>query len=209
MVSLVSGAALAGGGNSDKAHLCQKGGYLTLSGTGGPFATEEACVSYAADGGVLNLPVGIVLPEPWGPQLAGLNAALEATGYSALIWTTDSSDAEMAAVEALIGEGIKVLVFAPWDSAAAARVADEARAHGVKVIAYDRLILDTASVDYYVTFASMAVGAAQAQYLITRAGTTKGNSLYLYAGNPQTATPSCSSRAPGRSSSPGSPTARS
>ena len=33
------------------------------------------------------------------------------------------------------------------------------------------------------TFDSLAVGAAQAQYLIEKAGATKGNNLYLYAGS--------------------------
>jgi putative multiple sugar transport system substrate-binding protein len=187
LVVSLAPTALAGGGNSDKAHLCQKGGYLTLSGTGGPFATQAACVSYAAKGGVLNLPVGFVLPSEYagesGPRLAGLNDALEAAGYSAQIRITDSSAAELPVVDALISEGIKVLVYMPWDSAAAAGVADAAREAGVKVIAYDRLILDTESVDYQVTFDCLAVGAAQAQYLIDTAGATRGNSLYLYAGN--------------------------
>jgi len=60
---------------------------------------------------------------------------------------------------------------------------EAARAAGVKVIAYDRLIRDTAAVDFYATFDGMAIGAAQAQYLIDRAGATTGNNLYLYAGD--------------------------
>jgi putative multiple sugar transport system substrate-binding protein len=43
------------------------------------------------------------------------------------------------------------------------------------------LILGTDAVDYYVTFDSNAVGAAQAQYLVDKAEGT-GNPLYLYAG---------------------------
>ncbi len=49
------------------------------------------------------------------------------------------------------------------------------------MISYDRLVLNTDAVDYYVTFDSNAVGAAQAQYLIDHA-TGTGNPLYLYAG---------------------------
>lgn len=187
VATLASSAAQAGGGNSDKAHLCQKDGYLALSGTGGPFTSVDACVSYAANGGMLNLPVGIVLASPYtSPRhvhLAGLEDALEAAGYSAQFRTSYDVNSERAEVEALIGQGIKVLVLTTWDSTAAAAVAEEARAAGVKVIAYDRLILNTAAVDYYVTFDGKAVGAAQAQYLIDQAGATKGNNLYLYAGN--------------------------
>ena len=84
-------------------------------------------------------------------------------------------------VEALITKGIKVLIICPHDGAAAAASAEAARAAGVKVISYDRLIPDTAAVDYYVTFDSISVGAAQAQYLVDKA-TGTGNPLYLYAG---------------------------
>src|SRR4029453_17945969 len=59
---------------------------------------------------------------------------------------------------------------------------DEAHKAGIKVISYDRLIRDTDAVDYYVTFDSIAVGAQQAQYLVDKAGSTKGNPLYIYAG---------------------------
>ena len=87
-------------------------------------------------------------------------------------------------MRALIGRGIKVLILTAQDSAAAAAAVDEAGAAGVSVIANDRMILDTVAVDYAVTFDNLAIGAAQAQYLIDRAGATRGNNLYLYAGNP-------------------------
>jgi hypothetical protein len=48
--------------------------------------------------------------------------------------------------EALIAEGIKVLIICPQDGAAAAAAADAANKAGVKVISYDRLIRGTASV---------------------------------------------------------------
>jgi ABC-type sugar transport system ATPase subunit len=67
----------------------------------------------------------------------------------------------------------------PFKAAAAA--VEAAKAAGVKVISYDRLITDTTAVDYFVTFDSSAVGAQQAQHLVDRA-TGKGNPLYLYAG---------------------------
>ena len=67
----------------------------------------------------------------------------------------------------------------PFKAAAAA--VEAAKAAGVKVISYDRLITNTKAVDYYVTFDSIAVGAQQAQYLVDHA-TGKGNPLYLYAG---------------------------
>jgi ABC-type sugar transport system ATPase subunit len=67
----------------------------------------------------------------------------------------------------------------PFKAAAAA--VEAAKAAGVKVISYDRLITNTRAVDYFVTFDSKAVGALQAQYLVDHAK-GKGNPLYIYAG---------------------------
>lgn len=67
----------------------------------------------------------------------------------------------------------------PFKAAAAA--VEAAKAAGVKVISYDRLITNTTALDYYVTFDSLAVGALQAEYLVEHAQ-GKGNPLFLYAG---------------------------
>src|SRR5207245_190796 len=53
-----SGVALAAGGNSVAAHLCQHGGYLVLQdGNGQPFSSQTQCVSYGAQGGTVYQPV--------------------------------------------------------------------------------------------------------------------------------------------------------
>jgi putative multiple sugar transport system substrate-binding protein len=132
------------------------------------------------------LDVGIVLPtkdEPrWIQDETRFNDALETAGYSAeILFSQGSSAREKENVEALITKGAKILIICPHDATAAAAAADEARDAGIKVISYDRLIRETEAVDYYVTFDSIAVGAAQAQYLVDKASGT-GNPLYLYAG---------------------------
>jgi putative multiple sugar transport system substrate-binding protein len=129
-------------------------------------------------------PIGIVFPSSWVPgEQTRFQDALKATPYGGRILVSSDVTTELAAVRALIRQGIKVLILTAQDSAAAAAAVDEARAAGVKVIADDRLILGTASVDYLVTFDNLAVGAAMGQYLVERAGATKGNNLYLYGGN--------------------------
>src|SRR5262245_17127617 len=53
-LTLGATTANAGGGNSANAKLCHKGGWQNLfTATGGSFAGEQACVSYAAQGGTL------------------------------------------------------------------------------------------------------------------------------------------------------------
>jgi putative multiple sugar transport system substrate-binding protein len=125
--------------------------------------------------------VGVVLPTKDEPRWLQDQAVFQAAGYSPLFSQTDSAK-EKANVEALISQGIKVLIICPQDATAAAAAAKEAHDAGIKVISYDRLIRDTDAVDYYVSFDSMAVGAAWSQFLIDKAGATKGNNLYLYAG---------------------------
>lgn len=113
---------------------------------------------------------------------ARFREALTAAGYDVeILFSQGDSAKEKANVEALITKGVKVIIITPQDGTAAAAAAEAARAAGVKVISYDRLIRDTDAVDYYVTFDSVAVGAAQAQYLVDKAEGT-GNPLYLYAG---------------------------
>jgi putative multiple sugar transport system substrate-binding protein len=130
--------------------------------------------------------VGIVLPtkdEPrWVQDETRFKDALKDTKYSVeVLFSQGSSAKEKENVEALMAKGIKILIICPQDAAAAAAAVDEAKAEGITVISYDRLITDTKSIDYYVTFDSISVGKAQGQYLIDKAK-GKGNPLYLYAG---------------------------
>ena len=132
------------------------------------------------------LSVGIVLPtkdEPrWVQDETRFREALEKAGYKVeILFSQGSSAKEKENVEALITKGVKVIILTPQDGAAAAASADAARAAGVKIVSYDRLITNSSAVDYYVTFDSIAVGAAQAQYLVDNTS-GKGHPLYLYAG---------------------------
>ena len=145
-----------------------------------------ACGTPAADSGDGKLAVGIVLPtkdEPrWVQDEARFQEALTAAGYDVeILFSQGDSAKEKTNVESLIAKGVKVIILTPQDGAAAGAAAEAARAAGVKVISYDRLIRDTDAVDFYVTFDSISVGAAQAQYLVDNASGS-GNPLYLYAG---------------------------
>ncbi len=161
-----------------KAALIDSGYYAAADFTG----LDEA----AAPAETAKLAVGIVLPtkdEPrWIQDETRFKDALSAAGYDVeILFSQGDSAKEKANVEALLTKGIQVLIICPQDGNAAAAAVEEARKAGVKVISYDRLITNTDAVDYYVTFDSIAVGAAQAQYLVDRA-TGTAQPLYLYAG---------------------------
>jgi putative multiple sugar transport system substrate-binding protein len=149
-------------------------------------APQETTAPTTQPPAAAKLSVGVVLPtkdEPrWIQDETRFNDAFTAAGYDVqILFSQGDSAKEKANVEALISAGVKVIVICPQDATAAAAAADEAHAAGIKVISYDRLIRDTASVDYYVTFDSIQVGKLQGQYLVDHA-TGTGNPLYLYAG---------------------------
>lgn len=144
----------------------------------------SGCTS--SSGGSSKVSVGIVLPtkdEPrWVQDEARFKAALADSEYTTeILFSQGSSAKEKENVETLISKGIQVLIIAPHDGAAAGSAVEAAKEEGITVISYDRLITDTDAVDYYVTFDSIAVGAAQGQFLIDNAKGT-GIPLYLYAG---------------------------
>jgi D-xylose transport system substrate-binding protein len=87
-----------------------------------------------------------------------------------IIYSNANQDAttQLSQAEAALANGAKVLVLDPVDSAAAAAIADKATAQGVPVIAYDRLILNSSGVSYYISFDNVKVGQLQAQSLVNR-----------------------------------------
>jgi D-xylose transport system substrate-binding protein len=90
-----------------------------------------------------------------------------------IIYSNANQDAtaQLSQAEAALTNGAQVLVLDPVDSAAAAGIADKAKAQGVPVIAYDRLILNSAAVDYYISFDNTKVGQLQAQSLVDQLNT--------------------------------------
>jgi D-xylose transport system substrate-binding protein len=79
-----------------------------------------------------------------------------------------NANTQLSQAEAALTNGAQVLVLDPVDSAAAAVVADKAKAQGVPVIAYDRLILNSSGVNYYISFDNTEVGKLQATSLVDK-----------------------------------------
>ena len=135
------------------------------------------------------LDIGIVLPtkdeDRWLADEATFKELIEEKGYKAEIMYSQADPAiEKSNVEALIEKGVKVLLICPFDGAAAASTVEMAKAEGVQVISYDRLIMGTDAVDYYVAFESAKIGEAMGQYLVDQAAAYGGSglNLYLYSG---------------------------
>jgi D-xylose transport system substrate-binding protein len=137
--------------------------------------------------------IAILLPETKtaryeSQDLPDFKAKLTALGYdvSNLIYSNANQDAnaQKTQAEAALTNGAKVLVLDPVDSAAAGAIADEAKAKGVPVIAYDRLITGTDSVSYYLSFDNQQVGKLQGQSLLTALNGKTNPTVVMINGSP-------------------------
>jgi D-xylose transport system substrate-binding protein len=137
--------------------------------------------------------IAILLPETKtaryeSQDLPLFKAKLQALGYDLnnLIYSNANQDAatQQQQAEAAITNGAKVLVLDPVDSAAAAAIADAAKAQNIPVISYDRLITGTANINYYISFDNAQVGKLQAQALMTALNGKSNPTIVMINGSP-------------------------
>lgn len=76
-----------------------------------------------------------------------------------------NADLQQTQAQADLTKGDCILVIAPSDSIKSAAIVTAAKAKGVPVIAYDRLIYSN-DLNYYVSFDGVAVGQLQGQYIV-------------------------------------------
>ncbi|QQG52177.1 MAG: substrate-binding domain-containing protein [Candidatus Falkowbacteria bacterium] len=74
-------------------------------------------------------------------------------------------DKQISQIEGLVKQGVDVIVVIPSDSQKIAPAVEAAKAAGVKIIAYDRLIKDS-NLDLYISFDNVKVGQMEAQNIL-------------------------------------------
>ncbi|AOX15994.1 D-xylose ABC transporter substrate-binding protein [Kozakia baliensis] len=115
--------------------------------------------------------------ERWSHDRDYFIAAAKALGATVNVQSADASESRQnAQIENLISRGMDVIVIVPYNGNALSNAINEAKQAGIKVISYDRLILN-ADVDAYVSFDNIRVGEMQAQGVVDAAPT--GNYLLL------------------------------
>jgi D-xylose transport system substrate-binding protein len=84
-----------------------------------------------------------------------------------LIYSNANQDAsqQQSQMDAALTDGADVVVLDPVDSASAASMVTKAKQQNVPVVSYDRLILNSADVDAYVSFDNVRVGTLQGDAL--------------------------------------------
>ena len=156
--------------------------------TDAPAATEAAPAAGIEEGAV----VGVSLPwlgtQNWKEAEEMFKTELEAAGFKPLIQAADNKvPQQQQQIESMIQNGAKVIVVGPIDGTQLGAVLEEAKAAGIYVIGYDRLLENTTGVDGVVQFGSVKTGELQAQALLDGLKEMKGEGPYnieLFGGGP-------------------------
>ena len=138
--------------------------------------------------------VGILMPtvtsQRWVVDGLAMVRAMDKLGYRPdLKYANDDVATQIAQTEEMLkASDMKVLVIGAIDGSKLAPVLKKAADRQIKVIAYDRLIRDSGSVDYYATFDNFKVGVQQAESLVAglkeRFPDVKPWNVELFGGSP-------------------------
>ncbi|WLA80091.1 multiple monosaccharide ABC transporter substrate-binding protein [Bradyrhizobium elkanii] len=136
--------------------------------------------------------IGIAMPTKssarWIDDGNNMVKVLKERGYGTdLQYAEDDIPNQLSQVENMVTKGAKVLVIAAIDGTTLSDVLKQAKAQGITVIAYDRLIRGTPNVDYYATFDNFQVGVLQAQSIENALGLKDGKgpfNIELFGGSP-------------------------
>jgi putative multiple sugar transport system substrate-binding protein len=144
--------AAAGGGETTAAETSADGGETTAADAGG------------------KKKIGVSMPtqslERWNRDGSYLKEKFEEKGYEVKLTFSDNKiDQQVKDLEGLISDNVSLLVIAAIDGESLTQVLTDAKAANIPVISYDRLIMNTDAVSYYVSFDNYTVGKLQGQFV--------------------------------------------
>ena len=118
-----------------------------------------------------SITVGISMPtkdlQRWNQDGDYLKKELEAYGYEVdLEYAANDVATQLSQVENMIDSGCDLLIIAAIEGSSLGEALDMAEQMNIPVIAYDRLLMENDTVDYYVTFDNYMVGTIQGQYIV-------------------------------------------
>ena len=122
-----------------------------------------------------------VKEERWQRDQTAFDEYCKKVGVECVITVADNKAEKQANdVDNLLTQGVDVLVIAPHDATQAASMVDKAKAKGVPVISYDRLI-NSDKIDAYISHQVPVIGQKIAEYALQKV--PKGNYVMVYGGS--------------------------
>jgi len=114
--------------------------------------------------------VGVSMPtkdlQRWNQDGDYMKQELEAAGYEVdLQYAANDVGTQLSQIENMINSGCDVLVIAAIEGSSLGEALDLAESKNIPVIAYDRLLMESDTVDYYATFDNYMVGTIQGEYV--------------------------------------------
>ncbi|WP_397386636.1 D-xylose ABC transporter substrate-binding protein [Paenibacillus roseipurpureus] len=126
---------------------------------------------------VVGLSIDTLLEERWQKDRDLFKAAVEKLGASIEVQAANGDDAkQLSQAENLISQGVDVLVVVPHNAEVASAIVQKAHQSGIKVISYDRLIVNS-DVDLYISFDNEKAGELQAKAIVSKV--PKGNYVLI------------------------------
>jgi D-xylose transport system substrate-binding protein len=126
---------------------------------------------------VVGLSIDTLLEERWQKDRDLFKAAVEKLGAQIEVQAANGDDAlQLSQAENLISRGVDVLVVVPHNAEVSAAIVAKAHKSGIKVISYDRLIVNS-DVDLYISFDNEKAGELQAKAIVAKA--PKGNYVLI------------------------------
>ena len=128
---------------------------------------EEKMTEHIAD---TDKTIGIAMPaqelERWNKDGEYLKNRFETVGYSVeLVYSNNDADQQKEDVQALIDKDVDLLLIAAVKGNTLVEPLEQAKEKDIPVVAYDRLIMDTDALTYYISFDNYAVGKLQGEYV--------------------------------------------
>lgn len=139
--------------------------------------------------------IGVALPqktsENWVLAEKLFNDGLSSAGFKPDVQFANGGVSEQQnQISAMITKGAKVIIVGAIDGAQLGTQLKQAKDSGATIIAYDRLLLNTENVDYYVAYDNFKVGVLQGEALLEGMQAKKATGPYnieLFAGSPDDA----------------------
>jgi putative multiple sugar transport system substrate-binding protein len=139
--------------------------------------------------------IGVALPqktsENWVLAEKLFNEGLSDAGFKADVQFANGGVSEQQnQISAMVTKGAKVIIVGAIDGSQLGTQLKQAKDSGATIIAYDRLLLNTENVDYYVAYDNFKVGELQGQALLEGLKAKKPAGPYnieLFAGSPDDA----------------------
>ena len=124
--------------------------------------------------------IGISMPsreqQRWTQDGDNIKKQLQAKGYKAELRNAEGDiEKQIAQIQELIDKNCKIIVITAIDGESLTEVLKNAARNNIFIISYDRLISNTPTVDYYLTFDNVEVGIMQAQYIVDAFSLKEGN----------------------------------